>query len=105
MDAPTTTEMLARLVSFDTTSRNSNLALIDFVRAFLDAHGIAYRVSTDATGEKANIHAVIGPQTAGGVALSGHVDTVPVDGQAWSCRSVHAAPGRWQMVCARVRRT
>jgi acetylornithine deacetylase len=84
MDAPSTAEMLARLVSFDTTSRNSNLALIDFVRAYLDAHGIAYRVSTDAVGVKANIHAVIGPQAAGGIALSGHVDTVPVDGQAWT---------------------
>ena len=80
----TTTELLSRLVSFDTTSRNSNLALIGFVREYLDAHGVPYRVSTDATGEKANIHAIIGPQQAGGVALSGHVDTVPVDGQAWS---------------------
>jgi acetylornithine deacetylase len=79
-----TAELLARLVSYDTTSRNSNLELIGFVRDYLDAHGIPYRVSTDATGEKANIHAIIGPQEAGGVALSGHVDTVPVDGQAWS---------------------
>jgi acetylornithine deacetylase len=79
-----TSELLARLVSYDTTSRNSNLELIGFVRDYLDAHGIPYRVSTDATGEKANIHAIIGPQEAGGVALSGHVDTVPVDGQAWS---------------------
>lgn len=76
--------MLARLVSYDTTSRNSNLALIGFVRDYLDAHGVPYRVSTDRTGEKANIHAIIGPRQAGGVALSGHVDTVPVDGQAWS---------------------
>jgi acetylornithine deacetylase len=80
----TTTEMLARLVSYDTTSRNSNLALIGFVRDYLDAHGVPYRVSTDPAGEKANIHAIIGPRQAGGVALSGHVDTVPVDGQAWS---------------------
>jgi acetylornithine deacetylase len=80
----TTTEMLARLVAFDTTSRNPNLALIDFVRAWLDRHGVPYRVSTDPTGQKANIHAIIGPQAAGGIALSGHVDTVPVDGQAWS---------------------
>lgn len=80
----TTTEMLARLASYDTTSRNSNLALIGFVRGYLDDHSVPYRVSTDRTGEKANIHAVIGPQTSGGVALSGHVDTVPVDGQAWS---------------------
>ena len=91
MDAPntgtsrlSTAEMLARLVSYDTTSRNSNLRLIGFVREYLDAHGVPYRVSADATGEKANLHAIIGPQQSGGVALSGHVDTVPVDGQAWS---------------------
>jgi acetylornithine deacetylase len=83
-DRMTTAEMLARLVSFDTTSRNSNLKLTEFVRAYLDALGVAYRVSTDPTGQKANIHAIIGPQSAGGIALSGHVDTVPVDGQAWS---------------------
>ncbi|HET8997389.1 MAG TPA: acetylornithine deacetylase [Acetobacteraceae bacterium] len=77
-------ELLARLVAFDTTSRNSNLKLIAFVRGYLDAHGVPYRISTDPAGQKANIHAIIGPQTAGGVALSGHVDTVPVDGQAWS---------------------
>jgi acetylornithine deacetylase len=80
----TTAAMLARLVAFDTTSRNPNLDLIGFVRAWLDRHGVPYRVSTDPTGRKANIHAIIGPQAAGGVALSGHVDTVPVDGQAWS---------------------
>src|SRR6185437_5645754 len=81
--APTATAaLLARLVSFDTTSRNSNLTLIGFVREYLDAHGVPYRISTDPTGQKANIHAIIGPQQAGGVALSGHVDTVPVDGQA-----------------------
>jgi acetylornithine deacetylase len=76
--------MLARLVAFDTTSRNSNLELIGFVRAWLDRHGVPYRVSTDQSGRKANVHAVIGPDGPGGIALSGHVDTVPVDGQAWS---------------------
>lgn len=80
----TTVELLERLVAFDTTSRNSNLPLIDFVTAYLDAHDVPYRLSFDETGQKANIHAIIGPQTAGGVAFSGHVDTVPVDGQAWS---------------------
>jgi acetylornithine deacetylase len=79
-----TVDLLARLVSFDTTSRNSNLALMAFVRDYLDAHRIPYRISTDAAGEKANIHAIIGPHGPGGLALSGHVDTVPVDGQAWS---------------------
>lgn len=75
--------MLARLVAFDTTSRNSNLALIGLVEAWLQGHGVPYRLSHDPSGRKANIHAVIGPQAPGGIALSGHVDTVPVDGQDW----------------------
>ncbi len=92
----TTAEMLSRLVAFDTTSRNPNRALIDFARAWLDGHGVPYRVSTDPTGGKANIHAVIGPQAAGGIALSGHVDVVPVDGQAWSSDpfTLRAAEGK-----------
>lgn len=81
---PTTVEMLERLVSFDTTSRNSNLALMGFVREWLDANAVRYRVSTDEVAGKANIHAIIGPHGPGGIALSGHVDTVPVDGQAWT---------------------
>ena len=94
--APTTTEMLARLVGFDTTSRNSNVPLIDFAREWLDGHGVPYRISTDADGRKANLHAIIGPHTAGGIALSGHVDTVPVDGQAWTRDpfTLHAQDGR-----------
>jgi len=76
--------MLARLVAFDTTSRNSNLDLIDFVRGWLDAYDVPYRLSFDATRRKANLHATIGPVRRGGLAFSGHVDTVSVDGQAWS---------------------
>lgn len=76
--------MLERLVAFDTTSRNSNLALIDFIRDCFDRLGVFYRVCPDAAGQKAALHAIIGPREAGGLAFSGHVDTVPVDGQAWT---------------------
>ncbi|WP_428375109.1 acetylornithine deacetylase [Lichenicoccus sp.] len=79
-----TPEILEALVGFDTTSRRSNLPLIDWVRTYLDRQGVSYRLTHDETGEKANLHAIIGPQVEGGLALSGHVDTVPVDGQAWS---------------------
>ena len=78
-----TIEILAKLVAFDTTSRNSNLALIEWVERYLGSHGIASRLSYDLTGTKANLHAIIGPEIEGGLALSGHVDTVPVDGQDW----------------------
>lgn len=77
-----TTQMLEKLVAFDTTSRNPNTALMAFVREWLDSHGVPYRQSGSA--EKSNLHAIIGPQVEGGIALSGHVDTVPVDGQPWS---------------------
>lgn len=79
-----TAEMLERLVAFDTTSRNSNLDLIGFVREYLAGHGIGCRMSFNAERTKANLFCTIGPQDQGGVILSGHVDTVPVDGQAWS---------------------
>ncbi len=77
-------DILARLVAFDTTSRNSNLALIEYARAYLAEQGVEARVSLDPSGRKANLHALVGPAVAGGIALSGHVDTVPVDGQAWT---------------------
>lgn len=80
-----TAETLARLVGFDTTNPNSNLSLINFMRNYPDMHAVGCRVRTDETGRKANIHPIIGPQQASGVALSGHVDTVPVDGQEAGC--------------------
>ncbi len=83
--APTsTTDLLARLVAFDTTSRYSNLDFIGFVRAWLDQYDVPYRLSFDPTGQKANLHATIGPIQPGGVGFSGHVDTVPIDGQTWT---------------------
>lgn len=83
-DLPTAAALLARLVSFDTTSARSNLALIDWVRDWLAAQGIEARVHRDEALGKANLHALIGPAVPGGVALSGHVDCVPVEGQVWS---------------------
>lgn len=76
--------MLERLVAHDTTSRNSNLELIEEVRAYLAEHGVAARLTRDEAGGKANLWATIGPDGAGGVVLSGHTDVVPVDGQNWT---------------------
>ena len=76
--------ILARLVAFDTTSRGSNLALIDYVEAELAALGVAARRVPNAEGTKANLFATLGPAVEGGVVLSGHTDVVPVDGQPWT---------------------
>lgn len=77
-------DILTRLVAFDTTSRNSNLALIEWVEAFLGKRGIQSHRVANADGTKSNLYALIGPETEGGVVLSGHTDVVPVDGQPWS---------------------
>ncbi len=82
--APSTAEILAKIVSFDTTSRESNLSLIGWIADYLTGYGLYCRESRNAGGDKANLHAIIGPLEAGGIALSGHVDTVPVDGQDWA---------------------
>lgn len=78
---------LEKLVSFDTTSRNSNLALIETVRDALAAHGVQVQLSHSANRDKANLFATLPAQdgqTQGGIILSGHTDVVPVDGQNWS---------------------
>jgi acetylornithine deacetylase len=83
-DRYTPRDMLARLIAFDTTSRNGNIPLIEFVEAYLADWGIkSLRVDYEA-GKKTNLYATIGPDIAGGIVLSGHTDVVPVDGQAWS---------------------
>ena len=78
------TPILERLVAFDTTSHLSNLALIEWVEAYLDGLGVASRRVSNAGGTKANLLAALGPDAAGGVVLSGHTDVVPVKGQAWT---------------------
>ena len=77
-------DIVKSLIAFDTTSRGSNLALIDFAQEFLEKSGARCRRSYDAAGRKANLFATIGPEGDGGFVLSGHTDVVPVDGQKWS---------------------
>ena len=76
-------EMLRRLVAFDTTSRNSNLALIEYVQKYLQEHGIDSKLVPSEDGKKANLFATVGPMVKDGVVLSGHTDVVPVAGQSW----------------------
>src|SRR5215470_3898815 len=85
MEAPSRPyDMAARLIAFDTTSRNSNLNLITFAAEHLQALGARVRLTHDDAGKKANLFATLGPEGDGGFVLSGHSDVVPVDGQDWS---------------------
>jgi acetylornithine deacetylase len=78
---------LDRLTAIDTVSRHSNLGLIETVRDALRGHGLDPWLNLNADGTKANLFCTLPAQdgqTQGGIALSGHTDVVPVDGQDWS---------------------
>ncbi|HCH32672.1 MAG TPA: acetylornithine deacetylase, partial [Oceanospirillaceae bacterium] len=80
----TSITLLDKLISFDTTSANSNLELMHYIQAYLSGHGVDSELVHDPALPKANLFATIGPDTDGGVMLSGHTDTVPVTGQNWT---------------------
>ncbi|MGR3761319.1 acetylornithine deacetylase [Roseobacteraceae bacterium NS-SX3] len=79
-----TTGLLGELIAFPTVSADSNLDMIAHLANRLDDAGATVHIWTDPTGKKANLFATIGPETDGGIVLSGHSDVVPVTGQDWS---------------------
>jgi len=82
--SPQSLLMAQTLVRMNTVSANSNLELIDFAQAHLAALGVKSRITYNAERTKANLFATLGEGKPAGVILSGHTDTVPWDGQAWS---------------------
>ncbi|MBP2416645.1 acetylornithine deacetylase [Microlunatus capsulatus] len=84
---PASLPWIERLVAIDTTSRNSNLELIEVLEEEMTRLGLSPERIPDATGTKANLVLTLPASdgsTGGGVVLSGHTDVVPVDGQTWS---------------------
>lgn len=78
-------DILAKLVSFPTVSRDTNLPLVDWVEEYLASHGIeSHRWPDPDQPHKAALFAHVGPWEEGAVVLSGHTDVVPVDGQLWT---------------------
>lgn len=77
-------ELLAALIGFDTTSRESNLHLIEYVRDYLTQWDVPCELIFNDDRSKANLFATLGPDDRPGLVLSGHTDVVPVDGQPWT---------------------
>lgn len=79
-----TKRILADLIAFKTISADSNLAMIDYIADHLRACGAKVELFRDPSGQKANLFGSLGPDTDGGLVLSGHCDVVPVADQPWS---------------------
>ncbi|AQV93710.1 acetylornithine deacetylase (ArgE) [Cupriavidus necator] len=80
-------EWTQRLVAYDTTSRHSNLGLIESVRDHFLAKGLKPHLSYNPQQDKANLFVTVpaaNGDTNGGIVFSGHTDVVPVDGQDWT---------------------
>lgn len=76
-------EIMEKLVSFPTVSRETNLPLVDWVEDYLNSHGIPAHRYYKPDEPKAALFAHVGPWEEGAIVLSGHTDVVPVDGQPW----------------------
>lgn len=77
-------QIMEKLVSFPTVSRDSNLSLVEWVEGYLTSHGITCHRHYREDRMQAALFAHVGPEIDGGVVLSGHTDVVPVDGQKWT---------------------
>jgi acetylornithine deacetylase len=82
-------ELLGRLVAFDSTSRNSNLPIADFLCGYLDRPGVRVRRNPSPAGDKLNLIFEVGPEgdperaRRPGLVLSGHMDVVPAEEPEW----------------------
>jgi len=76
-------EVARRLVGFDTVSAKSDLAAVEYLSKELEGYGFRTALQpVELLGvSQANLVAWIGPPSADGLIISGHVDTVPYDGQ------------------------
>ena len=78
-----TTGILDDLIAFPTVSADSNLEMIAYLANRLDDCGASVHMMTDATGNRANLFATLGPELDGGIVLSGHSDVVPAEEDGW----------------------
>jgi acetylornithine deacetylase len=76
-------DIARRLIAFNTVSSNSDIAAMDFLSGELASRGFktASQKLEIAGVQQSNLVAWAGPPRADGLIISGHVDTVPFEGQ------------------------
>lgn len=79
-----TKTLLSEMIAFPTISVDSNLEMMAYLSEKLEEVGARVHVQASPCGKKANIFATLGPDSSGGIVLSGHSDVVPVADQDWT---------------------
>lgn len=76
-------EVLERLISFDTVSIHTDIPAMEYLADYFDSAGFRtalHRIEVAGV-PQANLVAWAGPPRSDGLIISGHLDTVPVEGQ------------------------
>ncbi|HXW52652.1 MAG TPA: M20/M25/M40 family metallo-hydrolase, partial [Myxococcota bacterium] len=77
-------EILKDLVAFPSTSKRTNVDIALYLEHHLARLGFdIIKIASVDEPERRNLLCKIGPDVEGGLMLSGHMDVVPVVGQAW----------------------
>ncbi|MEM7229699.1 MAG: acetylornithine deacetylase [Planctomycetota bacterium] len=79
-------DLLRRLVAFDSVSASGTAAIASFVAAYLDEPGLNVRLVPYADGSQVNVIAWRGElrEDRAGLVLSGHLDVVPAAASRWA---------------------
>jgi len=78
------TEILEKLVSFDSVVGTPNGAIVSWISDYLASHGVTAQVLAGPEGDRSNLFATIGPRDLPGYILSGHMDVVPAEAGEWT---------------------
>ena len=77
-----TEQILKKLISFKSISEQENISLLNFVSSYLKKFNLNVKI-INRHHNRANLYCRVGPNSAGGLMLSGHTDVVPVENQKW----------------------
>lgn len=77
-------ELLARLIAFDSVSDRPIAPIADFIADYAERAGCRVWRQVYANGAKINLILRRGPERAGGLTLSGHLDVVPAAEPDWT---------------------
>ncbi len=78
------TEILEKLVSFDSVVGTPNGGIASWISDYLASHGVTAHVLAGPEGDRSNLFATIGPGDLPGYILSGHMDVVPAEAGEWT---------------------